>query len=93
LTYNEKGRRVVLEQVILEKIAPQRYTTTTNAEQYSSRVVNTFESDTATQTRWQLEANYRFRGMLRLLTPLLRRAIRKHTLAEMEQFKKFVEEM
>lgn len=93
LTYNERGRQVVLEQVIMERVAPQRYVTTTNGDQHSTRVVNTFESDSATQTRWQLEATYRFRGMGRLLTPLLRRAIRKQTLTEMERFKNFVEEM
>jgi hypothetical protein len=92
LTYNEKGRRVILEQVILEKSAPERYSTTSYGEHSSNRVVNTFVADAATQTRWELEATYRFRGMWRLLTPLLRPAIRRQTLTEMERFKKFVEE-
>ncbi len=93
LTYSENGRQVAMEQVILEKVAPELFVTTTHGEQHSNRVVNTFESMGATQTRWQVEVSYRFRGFSRLISPLLRSTIRKHTLADMERFKKFVEQI
>lgn len=91
LTYEEKGRKVVLEEALIEKAAPKRYVTTSNGVQMSSKLVNTFDAEGATQTRWRLEADYRFRGFSRFLSPLFKGSVRKQTLDQMKRFQKYVE--
>jgi hypothetical protein len=54
-------------------------------------VVNQFEELGPAQTRWLVFANYRFKGLTKLLAVFGAGTVRKRTIANMERFKLFVE--
>jgi len=91
LIFDEGGRRVVLEETVLERRAPQLYAVAYHSSNNTNKVTHNFDAEGSSQTRWVVDSEYKFHGFWRFFSPLLRRTLQSRAVAEMERFKQFVE--
>ena len=91
LIYDEDGREVVMLETITEKRRPVFFAGIYKSRWGKSLVVNHFETVNDNQTRWAGHANHGFRGIMKLMSPFLRKKICARTEDDMQRFKLLVE--
>ena len=91
LTYEEKGRSVVMTETLTEKREPDFLAGTYDSAWSFATIVNHFERVSDDQTRWTIYSNHSFKGMMRFVGFLLRRPINARTDDWMQRFKLLVE--
>ena len=84
------GKRVVSE-TITENRRPHFMSGIYEARWSKSLVVNYFENIGGNRTRWVAHANHHFGGIMKLVTPVLRRVISMRAENDMGRFKLMVE--
>jgi hypothetical protein len=91
LTYDEKGKKVVLKETITERRKPDFLARTYESKVAKTLIVNHFEAVDENLTRWTSWCNFTFRGFMRIMSLFVSGMIRKRTRADMERFKLMVE--
>ena len=91
LIYDEKGRKVVLEETITERRQPDFLAGTYDSPMGKTLIVNHFEAVDDNSTRWTTWCNFTFKGFMKIMSLFISGIIRKRTEADMERFKLMVE--
>jgi len=91
LTYREDGRSITMLETITRRDEPTEFTGIYSTKGVVNELRNTFDEVNGQQTRWTLDADFKFSGFLAIAAPLIKTAIRKRTQADMERFKTMVE--
>ena len=91
LVYAEGNGEMVMSETITEKRRPDFMAGIYEARRSKSLIVNFFEAVDGNRTRWVSHANHSFSGIMKLMTPFIRKAICKRTESDMQRFKLLVE--
>ena len=91
LTYDEKGKKVVLKETITERRKPDFLARTYESQVAKTLIVNHFEAVDQNSTRWTSWCNFTLQGFMRITSLFVSGMIRKRTRADMERFKLMVE--
>ena len=91
LEYGENGRAVTLTETVTENRAPDFRAAIYESPRGSTIVVSHFRSLDDRTTRWTSWANFRFRGVMKLMSIFTAGAIRRRTEDDMHRFKMMVE--
>lgn len=91
LTYREDGQTITLLETITDRDEPNEFSGIYARDGVVNELRNTFVELNAQQTRWILDADLRFSGVLSLVAPLMKKSLVKRTRADMERFKAMVE--
>jgi hypothetical protein len=88
--YRMGSRTVELIETVTERNLPDTFAGTYTTKGVFNIVRNSF-LDQGGQTRWLCETEFRFSGLMRLLSWLMPGLFRKQTMKFMQQFKTFAE--
>ena len=91
LVYDMNGRRVEMIETILKSDFPDEFSATYEAKGVMNWVYNRFYDEVPEKTRWELETEFKFSGMMRLMGVFMRSSFPKETLDGMNRFKEFAE--
>lgn len=91
LIYDDRGREMVMTETIDAIDLPDRFDTTYTAGGVVNRCRNRFEVVDDGRTRWVMESEFRFSGLMRILALFMRGAFPKETQKNLESFKAWVE--
>ena len=91
LTYDEKGKKVVLKETITERRAPDFLAGTYESPVAKTLIVNHFEAVDENSTRWTSWCNFTLQGYMKIMALFTSGAIRRRIRADMERFKLMVE--
>lgn len=92
LVYDENGKEITLTETVTERQKPELMCGEYDSGMAVNRMYNRFVDVAANETRWEMIAEFEFRGIVwKLLSPLLRPTIRKRLRADMARFRKFAE--
>lgn len=91
LTYEEGGRSVILTETITLRREPEEFAGRYDSTMGASTIRNRFEVLSPKSTRWNVTADFEFRGLWRLLGPFLRGMISRRTSADLERFKSLLD--
>lgn len=91
LTYNEDGRTMTLFETITRRDEPNEFAGMYITDGVVNHLKNRFDELNAQQTRWTLDAEFKFTGILAVVAPLMKNSFVKRTQADMERFKTMVE--
>jgi len=89
--YGMPGREQEMIETIVSKNFPDEFTATYEAPGVWNLNRNFFEELGPNKTRWRLEAEFRFRGSMRIFLLLNKKAFPRESLRNMNNFKKFAE--
>jgi carbon monoxide dehydrogenase subunit G len=91
LTYREGRHTMVLTETITLRREPDEFAGTYDSGMAVNAIHNRFEEAGPNRTRWIVTADFKFRGIWRLLGFVFGGAIRKRTLADLNRFKQKLE--
>ena len=91
LVYDEKGRRIEMVETITRRDLPDEFSGTYETKGVKNWVVNRFYENGPEKTRWVLESEFKFSGLMVLMVLVMRGAFPKQTLEFMQNFKVFAE--
>lgn len=93
LTYEENGKPIVLLETITVRREPEEFSGTYDNAQAMNTVRNTFTVVDDDHTRWVLESEFVFKGVVfRLLAPFVKGLIDRRIRTDMERFKSLLEQ-
>ena len=91
LTFDEKGKMVVLTETITER-RDRRFLAGTYESVHGTTIIfNRFEDIDGRRTRWHSWCRISFKGMMKVMSLFISGTIRKRTEADMQRFKLMVE--
>jgi len=85
-----KGELVITE-TITSKQLPERIHMSYRSRGVDNEVKNLFTEQEAGKTLWQIENDFRFRGIMMLMIPFMKNAFIHNTMLNMDRFKLFAE--
>ena len=91
VTFNEKGKQVVLKETVSERRDPDFLARSYEADHGTTHIVNHFETIDDNRTKWTSWCRFSFTGIMRFLAIFIAGAIRKRTEGDMNRFKLMVE--
>lgn len=91
LRFKQGKRELEMVETILENELPDRYAASYEAPGVHNRVDIRFEEAGPAQTLYFMENEFRFRGWMRLIGPLMPGAFKKETQSSLLAFKDFAE--
>jgi len=91
LLYVENGRNIELVETILSRTHPEEFTGTYANPMVLNTIRNTFVAIGPNQTRWVMEGEFEFKGLLKLFGWTMRGALRRRVGEDCERFKRFAE--
>jgi len=91
LVYESRKGDLVMTETILKKHPPESIDMLYRSQGVYNRVENRFTEEEHGATLWHAENYYRFRGIMMMMAPFLKRAFIHNTLLNMDRFKLFVE--
>jgi hypothetical protein len=91
LVYDENGRKVELIETITTRNLPDEFTGTYDAKGVHNVVINRFYEDRPDKTRWIVETEFKFSGLMSIVSQFMRGSFRKQPLKLMENFKAYAE--
>lgn len=88
-----KGRKGDLEmtETITKRAFPEEFHATYTAKGVYNRMYNYFLDKGAGTTTWRTVSEFKFRGLMALMAPFMKKAFTSNTLLNMERFKNFAE--
>lgn len=90
MVYDENGRTIDLTETITSRNFPDEFAATYEAKGVINWNSNHFYAE-GDKTRWQQETEFKFSGIMRVMSIFMRGAFPKETLKTMNQFKAFAE--
>lgn len=91
MMYEMNGRSVEMIETILSRNLPDEFSGTYAAKGIMNWVYNHFHEAGPDKTRWVLDTEFKFSGLMRLMGIFMRGAFPKQTQEDMERFKAFAE--
>ncbi len=91
LLYDERGRELEMIETILVRNLPDEFSGTYEAKGVFNTVKNLFHEEGENQTRWVLDTEFEFSGLMKLMGIFMRGAFPKETAKGMRLFKEFAE--
>jgi carbon monoxide dehydrogenase subunit G len=92
LTYEEKGREIVMTEAITGRDVPGELSGRYTMRQATNKVSNKFVSLDESKTEWVMICRFSFKGFSwKLISPLMRGAMRKRIEKSMNLFKQLAE--
>ena len=91
LVYEERGREIRMMEFLTERREPHFMAGTYASDHGKAIVVNQFEDVGDGRTRWTAWWNHTSRGLLRLLSPFMKRSMAKRLDDDLQRFKLMVE--
>jgi uncharacterized membrane protein len=91
LVFDEKGRRFEMIETIVRRDLPDEFTGSYETKGAKNIVANRFYEDGPDKTRWVIETEFAFSGVMKALSVFLRGSFPKQTLQQMTRFKEFAE--
>jgi len=91
LLYKGRKGELRVEETVLLRNLPDEFVTLQTSPGVRNTIRHTFSETADHQTLWRMENHFRFRGMMRLMAPLMKQAFSGNTLLNMERFKSFAE--
>ncbi len=91
LVFDEKGKKVILNETITERREPDFLAGTYESAHGTTIIVNHFEIVDENTTRWSSWCNFTFKGIMRFMSLFIGGAVRKRTEGDMARFKLMVE--
>jgi uncharacterized membrane protein len=91
LLYDENGRKIEMVETIIKRDFPDEFSALYEAKGVKNWTVNHFYSDGTDKTRWVMDNEFKFSGLMALMGIFMRGSFPKETLKQMNQFKAFAE--
>lgn len=91
LIYESRKGDLVMTGTIIKKQLPESIDMVYRSKGVYNRVENRFTEEETGATLWRSENYFRFRGVMMMMAPFLKRAFIHNTLLNMDRFKLFVE--
>jgi hypothetical protein len=91
LFYDMNGRKIEMIETIIERDLPDVFSGTYDAKGVHNIVENRFIEDGADKTRWVIDTEFQFSGLMKLMGFFMKGAFPKQTLDNMNNFKTFAE--
>lgn len=91
LVYKEKGKKITARETITERREQQFLAGTVDNAWATTLIVNHFEKIDEHNTRFVTYTNMKFKGVMKLMSLFVARAIRARAQADLDRFKLFVE--
>jgi hypothetical protein len=91
LRYDMDGPEIEMIETIQKGDLPEEFSGTFEADGVWNWVSNRFHEEGPEMTRWEIETNFKFSGLMRILALFMRGSFPKQTRQLMESFKEFAE--
>ncbi len=91
MVFDLNGRIVEMVETITVRNLPDEFSGTYDAKGDHNIIVNRFYEEGADKTRWVTENEFKFKGIMALMSLFMGRAFKKQTTAFMNDFKTFME--
>jgi hypothetical protein len=91
LVYEGRKGELEVEETVLHRNLPNEYVTRQISPGVKNTIRHSFSETSDRQTLWRMENLFLFRGMMRLMAPMMKSAFSGNTLLNMERFKEFAE--
>ena len=91
LFYEMDGRNVEMIETIIKRDLPSEFSATYEAKGVMNWVYNYFSEEGSDKTRWVMDTEFKFSGMMRIMGLIMRSSFPKETLKGMNLFKEFAE--
>lgn len=91
LLYKTGKREIELIETITSRNLPDEFSGTYEASGVFNTLINRFYEDGPDKTRWVTDSEFKFSGLMMIMTLLMRGSFRKQTCKTMEGFKNFAE--
>ncbi len=91
LVFDQNGRRLEMIETITRRNLPDEFSSTYETKGVMNWVVNRFYDEGGGKTRWVSENEFKFSGVMAILSLFMRRAFPRQTLEFMRHFKEFAE--
>ncbi|KAA3657909.1 MAG: SRPBCC family protein [Chloroflexi bacterium] len=91
MVYDMNGRSVTMIETITKRNLPDEFVSNYKAKGVMNWVHNYFYEDGPDKTRWVMDSEFKFSGMMRMLGVVMRSSFPKQTQETMSRFKKFAE--
>jgi uncharacterized membrane protein len=92
MVYDINGRNVTMIETVTANKLPDEFISTYKASGVMNWVHNYFHEEGPDKTRWVMDSEFKFSGMMRVLGKVMRSTFPKQTQKTMARFKKFAEE-
>jgi hypothetical protein len=89
--YNMLVKKIVMKETILKRNLPEEFVLLYESDGVSNTVTNNFKQLADGKTRWIMQNNFKFAGIMKYAAMALKGVFRKQTEQTMERFKKFAE--
>lgn len=89
--YNMMVKKIVMKETILKRNLPEEFVLLYESDGVSNTVTNNFKKLADNKTRWIMQNNFKFAGLMKYAAMALKGVFRKQTEQTMERFKKFAE--
>lgn len=91
LRYEMDGREIEMIETIEVRNLPEEFSGTYEAKGVWNRVVNRFHELDPDRTRWEIETEFKFSGLMRVMAFFMRGSFARQTRENMHAFKRFAE--
>jgi len=91
IVYAEKNRKIELIETIIENRMPEYFAAEYTSGKTENFIRNWYEESGDQKTTWIMESEFRFKGLMYILGPLLKPYLKKTSLKFMNNFKLYAE--
>ena len=91
LRYHERKRDIEMIETITVRNKPEEFSGTYDMKGTKNSIKNKFTEISENQTKWELDSEFEFGGIYKLMSPFIKGMIVKRTKTDMNRFKDLVE--
>lgn len=93
IRYNAVVKELVIKETILKRNLPEEFVLQHETDGTKNTITNNFKEIAPNKTRWIMENNFEFGGIMKLAALAMKGVFRKQTELTMERFKAFAEKI
>ena len=93
IRYNMVVKEIVMKETILKRNIPDEFVLRYDSDGVTNTVTNNFKEIAPNKTRWIMENNFKFSGLMKYAALAMKGIFKKQTELTMERFKMFAEEI
>lgn len=93
LHYDMMVKKIKMKETILKRDLPETFILRYDADGVNNTVTNNFKEIEENKTRWIMQNNFQFAGLMKYAALPLKGIFKKQTELTMERFKKFAEQI
>lgn len=93
IRYDMVVKKIVMKETILKRNIPDEFVLRYDSDGVSNTVTNNFKEIAPNKTRWIMQNNFKFGGIMKFAALALKGVFKKQTELTMERFKKFAEQI